>query len=80
MDITIANPPSNTRLLHETGFVESFVTGFAGSAGTGFGVAAIDISRTLTGAVFRIAHFATQTRTAATVVTGVCAMLTAGFV
>lgn len=80
MDITIANPPSNTRLLHETSFVESFVTGFAGSAGTGFGVAAIDISRTLTGAVFRIAHFATQTRTAATVITGIGAVLAAGFV
>ena len=80
MDITIANPPSNTRFFHQTSFVESFVTGFAGSAGTGFGVAAIDISRTLTGAVFRIAHFATQTRTAATVITGIGAVLAAGFV
>ena len=80
MDITTANPTGQARLLHQTSFVESFVTGFAGSAGTGFGVATVDISRTLTGAVFRIAHFATQTRTAATVITGIGAVLAAGFV
>ena len=75
-----STPSLHASLLHETSFVESFVTGFAGSAGTGFGVAAVDISRTLTGAVFRVAHFATQTRTAATVITGIGAVLAAGFV
>ena len=43
-------------------------------------IAAIDISRTLAITVFRITHFAAQTRTAATVITGIGAVLAAGFI
>ena len=68
------------RFLDETSFVEGFVTGGAGGSGTGLGVAAVDISRTLAGAVFRVADFAAKAGSAAAVVTGICSMLTAGFI
>ena len=79
-NICITQISLHTRFFDQTSFVESFVASGAGGAGTGFGVAAINISRTLAGAVFRVAHFATKARTAAAVVAGVSAVLTPGFV
>lgn len=66
----------HTSFRNKAGFVESFGTGSTGSAGTGFGRAAVNIPRTLAVTVFRIAYLAAFARAAATVRTAVGAVRT----